>query len=345
MWNLPGGFLEILSKLPFRYIEDPEYAYAVGRVRALEVNLIDRAHLDRLLKAGLDDIGRILSDTDYAHRTGDMLNPSKFDTVLEDEKVRVLKLIDGLIPDEKVRNLLHTEYDFYNARVLLKGKIFERDISHVLVSYGNIEVEQLKEIFASEEYEKLPEHILSAVQKAISIYYNTKDIREIDFVFDREYMFFMNTTPCVPYLQDYYRILTDITNYKSLLRWKVLELDKMRFRDVLIEGGFIPAEVFYPLVNEQIETIPNQFSRWVYSQVFSEGTRYLVSNRSFVRYEALSDRLLDGYLKQTSYLVFGVEPIISYLLKKMREIKNLRIIMVGKFNGIEEGILTERVVA
>jgi len=335
---------EILTKLPERFIENLEYAYAVGRVRALEVSLIDKQRFERLLKAGIEEIGRILVDTDYSPSLSELLNSATFETVLQNEKQRILTLVDSLIYEENVRGFLHLEFDYFNARVLLKGKIFDRDVSDFLVPFGNLNIDEMKQVFDSEEYDKLPENLVEAIQNAISSYYNLKEPRMIDFSFDRAFIKHLNTAGYPPFLQDYYRLLTDLTNFRSLLRWKVMELDRSRFRDVLLPGGFIQEGIFLDLIGEPVEQIPGVFSKWIYYPVFLEGTKYLNTNHSFIRYEAMVEKLLSTYIDKTRYLVFGVEPVIAYYLKKMKEIKNMRIILVGKFNGVEEEILAERLV-
>ena len=335
---------EILTKLPERFIENLEYAYAVGRVRALEVSLIDKQRFERLLKAGIEEIGRILVDTDYSPSLSELLNSATFETVLQNEKQRILTLVDSLIYEENVRGFLHLEFDYFNARVLLKGKIFDRDVSDFLVPFGNLNIDEMKQVFDSEEYDKLPENLVEAIQNAISSYYNLKEPRMIDFSFDRAFIKHLNTAGYPPFLQDYYRLLTDLTNFRSLLRWKVMELDRSRFRDVLLPGGFIQEGIFLDLIGEPVEQIPGVFSKWIYYPVFLEGTKYLNTNHSFIRYEAMVEKLLSTYIDKTRYLVFGVEPVIAYYLRKMKEIKNMRIILVGKFNGVEEEILAERLV-
>lgn len=47
--------------------------------------------------------------------------------------------------------------------------------------------------------------------------------------------------------------------------------------------------------------------------------------------------------KSSKYITFGPEPIFSYIVAKETEIKNLRIIMVSKTNGISPEAIRERV--
>jgi V/A-type H+-transporting ATPase subunit C len=55
--------------------------------------------------------------------------------------------------------------------------------------------------------------------------------------------------------------------------------------------------------------------------------------------EKLSDNYIMAYVRKALFTAFGLEPLIGYLIAKENEIKNLRIIMVGKINGISNDII------
>jgi V/A-type H+-transporting ATPase subunit C len=47
-------------------------------------------------------------------------------------------------------------------------------------------------------------------------------------------------------------------------------------------------------------------------------------------------------IRDAKYVTFGPEPILAYIYAKESEIKNLRIIMVGKINNIPSEVIRER---
>jgi len=47
-------------------------------------------------------------------------------------------------------------------------------------------------------------------------------------------------------------------------------------------------------------------------------------------------------MKDAKYVSFGPEPVIAYIFAKENEIKLIRIIMVGKINGIDGEVIRER---
>jgi len=63
---------------------------------------------------------------------------------------------------------------------------------------------------------------------------------------------------------------------------------------------------------------------------------------SFSHLEKLFDDHLLSFVKKAKYITFGIEPLIGYLVAKEMEVKNLRTIMVGKFNRLSQEIIKER---
>ena len=58
------------------------------------------------------------------------------------------------------------------------------------------------------------------------------------------------------------------------------------------------------------------------------------------------EKLLEDYLMETvrkaKLITMGVEPFIAWLFAKEAEIRNVRIIMTGKINGLSNDLIRER---
>jgi len=53
--------------------------------------------------------------------------------------------------------------------------------------------------------------------------------------------------------------------------------------------------------------------------------------------------LLMNYLREAKKIVFGPEPVYAYGLARKRELSLIRLVGVGKLNGIPAGLIKERV--
>jgi len=76
--------------------------------------------------------------------------------------------------------------------------------------------------------------------------------------------------------------------------------------------------------------------------VLMDGIESFRNTGSLTKLEKLSDNYIMNYVKKSRFVTFGVEPLIGYLVAKESEIRNVRIVMVGKINGISPEIIRER---
>lgn len=73
---------------------DVRYAFASGRIRALEMKLIGKQRLERLADArDMDDAMRLLSDTVYGVHLEEIAEVG-YNTFLRHEEARLLELVD-----------------------------------------------------------------------------------------------------------------------------------------------------------------------------------------------------------------------------------------------------------
>jgi len=63
---------------------------------------------------------------------------------------------------------------------------------------------------------------------------------------------------------------------------------------------------------------------------------------AITRLEKLSDDFITEYLRQSKRMPFGLDPLVGYLYAKEIEVKNIRLILVGKINGLPVEDIRER---
>ncbi len=334
---------KILEHFPQRFIENPEYAYSLGRVRSLEIHILDISDYERMANSDIKEIPKILVESDFSMEVNLLLNQNTLENTLNKHKMIIFGLMDELIPEERIKISFRMDYDFYNAKILLLEKIFDIKISEPL-PFGNINPDRLKYILTEEKYELLPDYLKDAVQEAIKVYYDKKEKRFIDFVFDKSYLDYICVNSYPPFLQDYFRILADISNLSSLIRIKYMNEDLSLLNYILSEGGFIPLELLFSLSKKEISEIPNYMKRWIYFKPLDEGVKFLNEKNSFVKLENLFNKLVCEYLDTTKYISLGPEPVVAYILKKLIEIKNIRIVLIGKFYNVKNNEIIERII-
>jgi len=249
-----------------------EYAFAVGRVKALEVHLIPR-------QAFLE-----------AADTGD---PAAALKLLHDA---------GKYPDDLLRV---TNSDGLDA---LLGK--QKDL--------------LGRIMA----ELLPEPDLLQVFRADHTPEETLPLfRELPY----------------PFVRNYVRHRLDLANIKVFFRMKYLGLSGERLERRVLEGGFVERSFYLQAFELALAEAGRRLPCPSYREAWEQGAHALEGRGTFIVLEREIEDFLMDYLCEAKKFTFGPEPVFAYGLAYERELDLVRLVGVGKINGVPAGIIKERI--
>ena len=139
----------------------------------------------------------------------------------------------------------------------------------------------------------------------------------------------------------------DLTNIKSFIRVRAAtETEGMKGRQlmakVFVPGGGLDLDFFNSQLDESLPAFADRFAREPWGQVVAAGVESFVDSGSLTVYEKLADNYLINYVKKAGLISFGPEPLVAYLWAKENEIKLIRIVMVGKINGLPADEIKER---
>ncbi len=336
----------MFTKYPEFSSSDTRYAFAVGRVRALETRLLDRSRLERMLDAeSADDALRMLQDTDYGTHLGEASSAADYEKVLESERRVAYDLFRDLCLDRPALSVHFSKFDFHNVRVLVKAKFAGREHAELLSEHGEFEVRALKEAFDAETFEHLPEHLASAALEGIGLLQSSAAARLMDIAIDRaehQYKLLVARRLANDFLLNLLRLKSDVQNILTLYRIKWLGEDYKAYEGTLLEGGFLEKDRLREAFSESLEGVAAKFAMTPYAEMISAGAHDVASTGSFSGFEKAADDYMMGYLKLTKLLTLGLEPLYSYILVREYEIKSVRMIMVGKLYGIPDERIKER---
>ncbi|MCM8709608.1 V-type ATP synthase subunit C [Clostridium sp. SYSU_GA19001] len=319
-----------------------EFASIVSLIRVWESKLLTKSQYDRLIDSeNLEDALKLLQETPY----GSFLENDNFETALNAAAGNMYRDISKAAPYEIIVNFMKVKFDYHNIKTLIKGKILEKDFSHILIPTGIIHIDKLKAAISSEELKDLPDVIKKGIEAALKDYEAVKDPQRIDIILDK-YMF-SHMRQIVKdinneFINKFLIILIDLTNIKTLLRVKKLNKEAAFFRDLLIEGGKIDKRTFNELYQESLEDISHKLSSTEYGGMLKESMEYYFKTDSLAILEKNIDNYLMNYMKKAKFINLGPEPIVVYILARETEIKNIRIILVGKLNKVSENLIRER---
>lgn len=352
--------------------QNTNYAYAVGRIRALETKLLDAMAIGRLLEAeDAQEVLKTLSEGEYEDSLLAISDAADFETALNIEQERVYSLIDKLSLDPQLTSIFRAKWDFHNLKALLKASYLKSADSvestsqvaatdGVLVDSGLIPVDAIKFTIEPDDEQSGvglsltgstqngddgSKYVVSALEDAQAQYAESQNPQMIDIVIDNHLQSFLYNRAAEhsnPFLCGYFGAIADLTNIKSFIRVKMLDEGVRLLDAVLLPYGSLDRDIYISQFDETVENFAASLSNTPYAAVVGEGVRGWTDGHSLAIYEKLSDNYLMNYIRPAKYMVFGVEPLIGYLLAKEHEMKLIRIIVIGKLNGLPSENIKER---
>ena len=142
------------------------------------------------------------------------------------------------------------------------------------------------------------------------------------------------------FLQNLFRIEIDLTNIRTVFRLKYSDAER---RNAMLEGGFIEADRLKHALETGNEALGQLFFATPYHRVVEAGAAYFGTDESFLKVEQQCEEYMVGYLKSTSQVTAGPQPIVAYLLLKEQEIRTVRLILTAKKNNLDTKLILDRI--
>ena len=327
-------------------VVEQDFLYASGRIRSLETRLLSRAIVERILEAGdMDAVIRVLSETDYASDFEELENIYDFEKALENSMKKTLEMIKGSLKDHRVVRFFTLKYDYHNLKILLKSRILGINVLKNLSTLGEVPVDELLRLNKGEKDIALPKLMRVAFERATEVYEETLDPQQVDLILDRalyEELNLLVQDIGHDFLKSYLAAMVDLTNIKTMVRLKYMEVDLRDLEKFLLPGGSIDPEFFEKMFQEPVPVLIEALASSKYFMVVKEGLENWMSTGSPAAYEKLADDFLLDMLRRGLYKPFGLETVVGYLGAKENELKILRVLIVGKINGISQDMIRER---
>lgn len=323
-------------------VEDWRYGFSTATVRVLESMLLTRGTLaDMASASSFESALELLGGSDYAS-VSTAENFAAIEAMLLEKRAAAREQFAELMLDEEIVDLLRAREDFSNMRLAVRRVVTEKPIGLDYSNEGSVPAEEFEEIFEQENYGRFPDYLQNAVELAVLGYYESKDIRTIDYAIDRiqaEYIIERAKALGSVFLESLYRTRVDITNIRTMLRLKMAEREE---RKLFLEGGFLEIGRFVHGLDAGYEALAGLFYATCYNDIIEGGVNYLTGKQSFLGLERLCEEHVMGFLKTTQSIASGPQPVIAYFLRKENEIRTLRMVLSCKKNGLDTKLILDR---
>ena len=299
------------------------YPFAVGRIRALELRLIDPSRWTRLRDASREEAIRLLAEIGY----GNGAPKDDPEAMIRAEEEETRRVIAELSPDPVWTDLFLLPVDAHNLKAAFKGKKLGQDISRLLMDGGTVPADLVRISVEAEEYSMLPEAFRPVMEHAAE--YPT--LLEFSAAVDRavfEQIRLVLKKKKNPLLSRYFAAQADFTNVLSTLRAAALKWDTDKLDTVLLSGGTIPTEAFEEAL------LSGQFVPTLCKGDFSSAIRRVLEDSqqdgSLTEAEGRFTEERISLLKEGQDDTFSIGPVVCYLMRRETEARELRVLFARK---------------
>lgn len=329
-------------------ILDEDYAYATARIRAIENRLITSQQYQRMLDAAsAEDIIKMLAEQGYGMGDADVSRPAveTSEKLLSDEMKKTYAVLEEIVPHKEVINLFRLRNDYLNAKLIMKSMFLGMDEPAVYADSGTIEPRLLRSMIVDKNLSGLPEIMRNAVMECYDSYGRTQDPQQIDFILDRAMYLHMEKEAKeinVPFLSDLVSLMHDTANIRIFVRARLLGKTRDFMEKALLEGSRVGKRFYLEMSDKPLEQFFDALRFTAVSDISSGLLDAFKNGEGISGMEKILDEHMMNFLKKTRYIGIGVEPVIAWLFYKENEIRNVRLILTGKINGISGTIIRER---
>jgi V/A-type H+-transporting ATPase subunit C len=324
----------MLSASPV-FVQKTDYAYAVARVRALETKLIDAAGLGALLSAPVERFPSALAEVTGFRGAADA-DLGVMLSSLEDSYSHTFATVRGLILEGPVRRLLSLRYDYEMLKAIVReARGYPSPVPREIEFRSNYTCPELKGLLEEGR-------VTVAGETLTGVYVSLTKAREatgksIDDACDRAYyaeVFSILNVVKNDFLSGYFARDVDARNILTALRLKAHGEKRSALRERCIPFGSIDISYLEIGLDMNLDGFASRIVFSPFSEAVKRASKAPDGRDQVVILERELDEEILRYLKQSIFVTFGIEPLITYLLVRENEVRNLRLMLLAKASGM-----------
>ena len=311
------------------------------RIRHAEKKLLTKQQLQRLADAkNLEDAIKLLNETSYSSELSKLDRPENYEQVLSEVLNKTYKEAMEISPEKSLVEILSCKYDYHNLKVLVKENILKEKFDSMYCMLDGNEIEAFRELALKND-----EGLSKDFKECLDFFETTKDPQDIDIFIDKKYfekVLSLAEGFKLEMITEYFKAMIDFINLRTFIRCRKQNQVKETLEKVLIKGGDIDTDKILDMFYEDIEILPIKLKAYKIGRVLSKIVEEYKNTNSLNSFEKSMDDYLVEIVRKAKSIHYGAEVIFSFLFAKELEIKNLRLILVGKVNGLSADFIKER---
>jgi V/A-type H+-transporting ATPase subunit C len=318
-------------------------------MRVLEKKLLAGGGFERAADSpGVPEALRLLSqNSDY--NFGSLSKPDDYELLLKAELKRVYALAYGAVPSREVVDVLACKYDFHNIKAALKERLHKGRTSPPYMAVTDIDPALIQAAVNAGKVSALksdiPAHLVDAIDEARAAWEKTENPQSIDIAVDKamfRHMLKLCEKLSSEMIAGHVKAQIDFYNLKTLLRAKNMKKPAAFVSGCIIPGGNVDESFFTANYNKAPSALVQPGFYKSFGAALKKGVEEFEKSGNFSQLERLLDNYLIEETKKAKYITYGPEIVYAYLFSKENEIRQVRIVLAGKRNGIRPETLKER---
>lgn len=310
-----------------------EYIYAVARVRSRELSLLSRQDVDQLMACRTyEECLRTLSDKGWS-------GGGSAEEILAAEEEKTWDFIHELTDDMTPFNVLLCPTDYNNLKAAVKSVATGAQPHDVFLPGGAVDPELMLRCAREGDFSDLPEAMAAAADAAYHTLLQTEDGQLCDIILDRaclEDLLRCGQESGVEVLRDYAELTVAVSDIKIAVRACRTGKSRAFLENALAPCGTLDA---YSLAGAACKSLEDLFAYLAATPYGEAADKLKESYSAFEKY--CDDRVMD-LIKEQKMNPFTVGPLFAYVLARRNEIGTVRIILSGKLNELDDGMIRER---
>lgn len=318
------------------------YQFLTGKIRVLERDLLNKTDIDRMVDApDFESAFSALNDTDYANHLLEV-EPSQFKQALDAETKNVRDLMVQWIEDDALLEFMFLKFDAHNIKLYLKAKqnplenAVER-ADEFASAAGLTDSASIKKTIVDEASDVVlhvtTQQLLTTVMEKLG---SEPTGFEIDSVVDlvlyqlmEERMKKLKSR----LIQRLFEIQQETAWVKTFVRAKLLETPAAEIQK------FLP-DTFMKHYDLDLEQAAEQLP---ISPMTREAFKNYIEYKRLWEFEKELEEAEIMIIRDAKYATSGPTPAVGYYYAKENAVRNLRLILTAKMNGIPAEEIKPRV--
>ncbi|MGM9902988.1 V-type sodium ATPase subunit C [Enterococcus sp. 10A9_DIV0425] len=313
-------------------------------IRARELELLSKEEFERMIHANsIEALGEILKTTVYHPYIHEGFEYD-FEANLLKESGELFTWLKENAPEPEIVWIYTMRYTFHNLKVLTKAEMTGENLDHLYRNDGFYSLETLKQAIHTQQSTELAPQLLESIKEVHEYCEESAILQGIDVIYDRYFLTEqrrLGEKLGSPELLEEIIAFIDLTNITTMARGIIQQRSKGFMSTVLSSSGTIPKEAFLDFVKSDEETYLNFLQTTDYRQFLAPAIQD--GKLNFIKLEQMKDDYLTSLYQAAQTQAFGPLPLLAFLNAKEVEMKNLRLLIIGKRNHFDQETIRERV--